>query len=189
MDSFCRAPLRECRVAVNRLGRSGGSVSWYSSASRGPPFYGNESGNGAFPFYNHPQGYGLHPAGGQPQLDLEPQQGADFVSHQAVQDAAGLLGVDQFHINWAGVGKGFLDRLFGDFVKDDPLGRFVFQLVPAGGGLQVPGDGFAFPVGVGGQENVGGLVAGGFQVGDQIFLVAQRQVFGREFLLGIDAQG
>ena len=121
-------------------------------------------------------------------MTLSPEQRTDFVAHQPVQDAPGLLRVHQLHINGAGMGKGFLHRLPGDFVKDDALGRLVLP-VPARGGLEMPGNGLALPVGVGSQKDVAGLVAGGFDVVHQLFLVPQRQVFGREFRFGIHAQG
>ena len=152
-----------------------------------PPFHGDESGDFPFPFHNHPQRHRLHAARRQPQLDFEPQQRADFVAHQPVQDAPRLLRVDQFHINGAGMLKSVLNGLLGDFVKDDALGR-ALKLVPPGGGLQMPGDGLALPVGVGGQKDVGGAGAGLFQLVHQLFLVFLHQIFGREFLLGGHAQ-
>ena len=153
-----------------------------------PPFYGDESGDLAFPFYNHPQGNRLDAAGRQPQLDFEPEQRADFVADQPIQDAAGLLSVDQLHINCAGMLKGVLNGLFGDFVKDDAFGG-ALEAIPAGGGLEMPGDGFAFAVGVGGEKDVGGAGAGLFQVVNQLFLVFLHEIFGREFLFGSHAEG
>ena len=153
-----------------------------------PPFYGDKGGDFLLPFHNHAESHGLYPACGEAELDLEPEQGADFVAHQPVQDAPRLLRIHQLHINGAGMGECFLHRLPGDFVKDDALGRLVLP-VPARGGLEMPGNGLALPVGVRSQKDVAGLVAGGLEVVHQLFLVPQGQVFGPEFRFGIYAQG
>ena len=153
-----------------------------------PPFYGNKGGDFLLPFHNHTESHGLYPACGEAEFDLEPEQRTDFIAHQPVQDAPGLLRIHQLHINGAGMGECFLHRLPGDFVKDDALGRLVLP-VPARGGLEMPGNGFALPVGVRSQKDVAGLVAGRFEVVHQLFLVPQGQVFGPEFRFGIYAQG
>ena len=45
------------------------------------------------PVVHHPGGHGLDPPGGEASADLLPQQGAQLVAHDAVQNPAGLLGV------------------------------------------------------------------------------------------------
>ncbi len=60
----------------------------------------------------------LHPAGGQAGLHLLPEDGGDLVAVQAVEDAAGLLGVDQAAVDLAGLVDGPLDGLGGDLVED-----------------------------------------------------------------------
>ena len=154
---------------------------------QGPPFLGHERGDGPLTFHNHPQGDGLHPAGRQSQFHLQPEQRADLIPHQPVQDATGLLGVDQLHIDFARMIESVLDGLFSDLVEDDAFG-WPLELVPAGGRLQVPGDSLALPVRVGGQEDIGCLGAGFFETFDQIALVAQGEILWREFSFGINAQ-
>src|SRR5699024_7348211 len=48
-------------------------------------------------------GDGLDAAGRQGRLDLAPQHRGELEAHQAVQDAAGLLRVDQARVDVAGV--------------------------------------------------------------------------------------
>ena len=45
------------------------------------------------------QGDGLHAAGGEPLGDLLPEQRAELVADQAIEDPARLLGVDAIHID------------------------------------------------------------------------------------------
>ena len=91
--------------------------------------------------------HGLHPPGRQAPAHLLPQHRADLVAIQPVQDAAGLLGVDEVGVQIAGIFGGGPDRRFGDLVKHHPPDRdFRFE-----GLQQMPGDGLALPVTVGGQ--------------------------------------
>ena len=90
----------------------------------------------------------LDATGGQPTTDLARQQRAQRVAHEPVDDATGLLGVDEVHVDLARMRERFLDRRFGDLVEGHPerlLGRHV-------GGLgDVPGDRLALAVEVGGE--------------------------------------
>ena len=77
--------------------------------------------------------------------------GRDLVPVQPVEDAPGLLGVDQ--VDWsmlARVGHRGLDRRLGDLVEDHPLDRHL--------GLerldQVPGDGLALAVLIRGEQEL-----------------------------------
>jgi hypothetical protein len=54
---------------------------------------------------------------------LLPQHRADLIAVQPVQDAAGLLGVDQVVVQVAWVLSGGADRRFGDLVENHPLDR------------------------------------------------------------------
>ena len=71
--------------------------------------------------HNQPQRHRLHAPGGEPPLDLPPEQGAELVAHQPVEDAPGLLGVHQPHVDVAGVVEGLTDCLRGDLVEDNAV--------------------------------------------------------------------
>ena len=118
----------------------------------GPRLHGNEGFDLPLAIGDHAQGYGLDPSSRKTPLDAAPQERADLVSNQPVEDAPGLLGIDQAHIYFPGMLEGFFHRLLGDFVEDNPLGRLLV-LVPSGGGLDMPGYGLALAVGVSGKIN------------------------------------
>ena len=174
-----REPFREWSVAVNRLDGMLGSVSLWSSASQGPPFLRDERADLPFAIDDHAEGDGLDSSRRQTELDLQPEQRADLVTDQAVQDAAGLLGVDQLHVDFAGMLEGFLDRLLGDLVEDHAFGGFL-ELVPAGGRLEVPRDGFALAVRVGGKEDVRSIGSGCLEILHQVSLVFHSEVLGQK---------
>ena len=75
----------------------------------------------------------LHPAGGEALVDLAPQHRRHLVAVEAVEDAAGLLGVDEALVDLAGVVDGLLDGRPGDLVEHHPLHRHPgLQLLAAG---------------------------------------------------------
>ncbi len=108
-----------------------------------------------FAFHNHPCGHRLDPAGGQPRHDLLPQDRRNLVPVQAVQQAPGLLGVNQATVNLAGRLDGGLYRGRGDLVEDHALDFGTF------GGIedleQVPRDCLALAILIGGQIELVGV--------------------------------
>ena len=106
-----------------------------------------EGAAGPFPLHQQPHGHGLDPSGTQAPGDLLPEQRGEGVTHQAIEDPPGFLGMDELHIELSGLLQGATDGLLGDLVEDHPLHRHlrVEQL------QQVPADRFPFPVFVGRQ--------------------------------------
>ncbi len=94
----------------------------------GPVFAWFESLDSFFPFTDQAQGYRLHAPGGQSVADLLPQKRRQIETDQVVEHRAGLLGVDQFTGNMPGVCDGFLDGVFGYFVKCNPFDRRGFGI-------------------------------------------------------------
>ena len=92
-------------------------------------------------------GHRLHAAGGQPRHDLLPQHRGHLVAVEAVEDAAGLLGIDKIGVELAGVFRRLEDGGLGDLVKDHAAHRHL-RLEHL---QQVPRDGLAFAVGVCGE--------------------------------------
>ena len=111
---------------------------------------GPERHPGPFPLHDQASGDALDPAGGGGAA--RPAAGHDrhLVAEEPVELAAALLGLDEAHVELAGAGQGGLDGLGGDLVEDEALDRHR--------GLQdledVPGDRFALPVLVGGEEDL-----------------------------------
>ncbi len=80
--------------------------------------------------------------------------GRDLVAVEAVEDPAGLLGVDQPAVEVPPLEHRPLDGRPGDLVEDHPLDRH-----PGGQHLEeVPGDGLALAVLVRGQVDLAGLL-------------------------------
>ena len=149
-----------------------------------PVFGGDERHALAFALDDDAGSHGLDAAGGQARHDFLPQHGGNFVAVEAVEDAAGLLGVDKIHVELAGVFGGFADGRFGDLVEHHALYRHL--------GLecfkQVPRDRFTFAVRVCCQQEFVGLLELGAQVGDLLFLVGGHDVDRVEALLRVDAE-
>ena len=103
-------------------------------------------------------------------LILRRSSGLRRVAHQPVQDAAGLLGVHQAGVDLAGVGKGLVDGALGDLVEDHAMNGLLLD-DRVQGGAQVPGDGLALAVGVGGQVDLVGLLGLGAQAPDDVLLL------------------
>ena len=87
----------------------------------------------------------LHTTRRKTAIDLAPQNWRNRVAVEAVQNAAGLGGVDQFVVDRTGVGDRGVDRGLGDFVKYHSLGLDLGLEVVE----EVAGDGLALAVFVG----------------------------------------
>ena len=133
---------------------------------------------------DQPHGDRLHAAGREGRADLLPQHGRELEADQPVQDAARLLGIDEVHVDRAGLLDGLEDGAFGDFVEDDAL-RLVDRETQHFG--QVPCDGLSFAVFIGGEPD--GLRLRQFrEFVDDLLLVARDFVYGGESLGYVDSE-
>ena len=121
---------------------------------------------------------------GECRFDLLPEDGREFESDEAVEDAPGLLGIDEIHVDGPGFLDGLEDGAFGDFVEYDPLGPVDGEPQHFG---EVPCDGFSFAVFIGGEPYGFGFGEFGEFV-DDLFLVGGDFVDGFEALFDIDAE-
>ena len=138
-----------------------------------------------FAVHDEAQGDALHAPGAELGLYFSPEDGGKLESHQAVQHAAGLLGVHQVHVDIPGVLNGAQDGVFGNFVENDAAGFFggEFQNL-----LEVPGNGFPFAVFIGGQpDGVRGLGKLA-EFGHDLLLVGRNHIFGLEAVFDINAE-
>ena len=127
----------------------------------------------------------LHPAGGQAGHDLLPQHRGDLVAVEAVEDAAGLLGLDEVHGELAGVLGCLEDRGLGDLVEDHPLDRDVLRLQLV---EQVPGDRLPLAVLIGGEVELVGVLEQALELGDVRLLVTRHDVVGLEAVVDVDRE-
>ena len=155
-------------VLGDQAGEEGRRLGGVELRGQAPQLAGNEGGDLPLAVAEDPQGDALHPAGGEAAADLVPQERADLVADQAVQDPAGLLRVHLVGVDLQGVLKGVHDRALGDLVEEDA--------VKGGIGLppqllrQVPGDRLPLAVRVRGQVDGGGALGGLLQLGEGLLL-------------------
>src|SRR6185369_11928549 len=110
----------------------------------------------------------------------------DLVAHEPVEYPAGLLRVDLLVVELAGMLEGLLDRPFGDLVEDHPADLLACPGAQLLG--QVPADGLALAVGVGGQVDRAGIAGRRFQLLHHLLAGGQDLVLGLEALLHVDAE-
>ena len=151
----------------------------------GPVLLRGEGLDLALALNDETEGDALDPSGAGAAGDLALHEPAEGIADQAVEHAAGLLRLDELAVELAGVLEGGLDGGLRDLVEDDALGLLGGDL----GRLEdVPGDGLALAVGVGGEEDALGLARGGLDLLDDIALVLEHLVGGLEgAALHIDA--
>ena len=140
-----------------------------------PVFLGDEAPDLAFAVGDQPDRDRLDAPGTQVSApDFFPEERAELVADHAVEEPPRLLGVDHIHVDRAGLAECILDGPFGDFVERHPANAVFLQVERL---LQVPGDGFAFAVGVGRQIDQPGTGGGAFQVADR-FLLGRHDLVG-----------
>jgi hypothetical protein len=127
----------------------------------------------------------LHPASRQARHHhFLPQDRADLITVEAVEDAPGLLCVDQPKVQLTGVLRGGPDRVPGDLVEDHPVHRHLgLEDLP-----QMPGDRLALAVLVRREEELVGVLQQFLELGDLLFLVRVDDVQRFEIVIDVDAE-
>ncbi len=145
---------------------------------------GRGSERHAFPLAIHdqPSGDRLHASGGQLRHDLLPQHRGDLVAVEPVQNASGLLGIDQVVVEFAGVLHRGQDRFGGDLVEDHPLHRDLgFEFIE-----QMPGDCLPFAVFIRCEVKLVGILQLGFEFPNGALLVCCDHIERLEIGVDID---
>ena len=150
-----------------------------------PVLHGVEGPDLPLPLHDQSDGDGLHPAGGQAGAHLLPQDRADPVPDEPVEDPASLLGVDELQIDRARVLDGLEDGIACDLRERDPL-RLV--RAHAQQGRDVIRDRLALAVVVGGEDELVRTLERPLQVGDVALRVLGDLVHGLEAVLDVDAE-
>ena len=150
-----------------------------------PVFFGLKVFNFDLAVADNAHRHALHAASRKPAAHLMPQKRAELITHQAIQRAPGLLGVEQIHINGARVGHTLLHALFGDLVKGHAVGGGGVQPQHIG---QMPADCLAFTVRVGCQIDGLCFFRFGFQVLDQRSLAFDGNILWGIAMFHINAQ-
>ena len=126
----------------------------------------------------------LDPARGQPRHDLLPQDGADLVAVETIEDAPGLLGVHEPAIQLTGVLDRMLYRRGCDLVEDHPLhGNTGVEHLE-----QMPRDRLALAILICRQVELVGVLQQGLEATDLVLLVGADHVQRLEVVLGVHTQ-
>src|SRR5262249_29321771 len=134
----------ELRAEGRRL--AGGELS-----GQRPVLLGDERLDLTLTLDDDPHRDALDATGRETAAHLVPEQRADLVADEAVEDPARLLGVDLVPVDLARVLERVQDRLLRDLVEEDAAEgnlRVLRQLF-----LEVPADRLALAVGVGSEED------------------------------------
>ena len=136
------------------------------------------------PIDDEPGRGGLHATGGEPRTDLAPEHRRDLESVEAVEDATGLLCVDERGVELAEVLLRALDGLLGDLVEHHPLhGDLRLQHLE-----EVPRDGLALAVLIRCEVELVGVFEGALQIGDGLLLRVADHVIRSEVVLDVDRE-
>ena len=82
-----------------------------------PVFLGHKRQNLALTLDHEADGDGLDASSRQATPHPLPQYPRQTITHQAIENAAGLLGIDKRHIDVAGIGDGLFDGVGGNFAE------------------------------------------------------------------------
>ena len=154
-------------------------------ASGQVPVVGSDEGH-AFAFaLNHEAGRdGLHATCGETTTDLAPEHGGNFVTVDTVEDAAGLLRVDQVQVDVAQFAEGTLNGFPSDFREghavDGNLGLEDF--------LQVPRDGLTLAVTIGCQVERVYFFELALELGNLLLFVGVDHIVGFEAVFNVDRE-
>ena len=115
-------------VQGHQLGFKGAIVQAGQRRLQVPIGSGFERSPGPFPNHQHPHRHGLHPPCRQARRDFFPQQRRQGVTHQAIENSAGFLGMNEVIVHLATVLNGRSNGLFRNFMEDHSFhGHFRFQ--------------------------------------------------------------
>ena len=113
------ADLRLLPVDLGQFGLEGGRIRSLQEGGEVPVLLGDERADLRLPVADDPEGDGLDPAGGEPPLHLFPEDGADLIADEPVEDPPGLLRLVPVEVEVAGVGDRLEDRVLGEVVEED----------------------------------------------------------------------
>ncbi len=135
--------------------------------------------------HDQTQGHGLHPPCGNAATDLLPEEGADLVPYQPIQDAPRLLRVYLSRINVPRMGEGLLNRPLRDLIEHHPVNWPPGALQLLG---QMPADRFPLTIRVGCQIDGGGGLRGFLEVAQHLLPAPDDLELGRKIIFHVYRQ-
>ncbi len=138
----------------------------------------------AFALDDEPNGRALDAPGRQAAVDASPQHRRHLVAVEAVEDAAGLGGVDEPVVEATRVVDGVVDGRLGDLVEHHPLhGHLRLEVLE-----EMPRDGFTLAVLVRCEVELRSVLQGGLQILDDGLAALGELVGGLEPVVDVDVQ-
>ena len=86
-----------------------------------------ECENLSFAVHDEPERYRLHSSRRELRLDLSPEDWRELESYESVEHAAGLLRIDQTHVDFTWILDSVKKGRLGDFVECDSSCMFLLQ--------------------------------------------------------------
>ena len=170
---------------LDELGLEGGRVGPLEGRRDRPVFLGLEAADLLLALADDPHGNGLDAARRESSLHLVPEDRADLVTHEPIEDAACLLGLVSVAVQGQGVLDGRQHRVLRQVVEEHAVERFALGPDLLG---DVPGDSLALAVGVRGEEDRVGGLRGLLEFRDN-FLLGLEDLVGRaEVVLDVDSE-
>jgi len=132
-----------------------------------PVLFGDKGADFLLPITDQAHRHRLHPSRAEAPFDLVPEKRADLVAHEAIEDPAGLLGLEFRAVEGEGVGDGVQNSLLGQIVKEGAVKLPFFTTDFFG---YMPGDRLSFPIRVGGEKDSLCFLRSLFDLGNDLFL-------------------
>src|SRR5690606_19581891 len=155
----------------------------------GPVLLGLEGADRGLPLRDEAERDGLYAASGEAGADRLPEDGANLVADEAVEDAARLLGLDLAHVDGARVLECAADGVPRDLVEQDTLELEPRRALALAAAVEsellghVVGDGLSLAVGVGGEDDLLGVLGLALQLLDDLALATNGDVARLEAVL------
>ena len=166
--------------------REGGFLAAFEFGGDAPVFFLLEAFDFLFPFADHAERDRLHPSRAEPAVHLLPQQGADLVTDEPVENAPRLLRVDLVSIEFRRVLQRFLHALLGDLIEQHAVNLAFDQrrhLV-----ADVMRDRFSLAIRVRSQVDIVHLLRRRLQSAQDLALAANGDVLRAEVIFNIHPQ-
>ena len=140
-----------------------------------------------FPFSFYDQFYRnrLYASRRESRFYFFPQYRGNFKPHQTVENPAGLLGIHQILIDAPGILNRIQNRIFRDFMEDDPFCVFRLQIQHL---EKMPGNSLSLAVLIGSEPNGFCFFGKCFQFFNHGFLIRRNFIFRLKILFNINAE-
>src|SRR4029453_7473401 len=183
---FLVADLDRRAVTLEQLGLELGRLPGGQADGNVPVLLRDAAGDLGFAIANELQGDRLNAARAQPPPDLVPEQRADLVAHETVEDATRLLRIHHLLVDLGRVIERGEDAFLGDLVEHQPAN--LFQVSAAELFRQMPADRFSLAVRVGGDEDRLGVLGGVLELLQDLLAAGDYLIRGLEAVLDVDAK-